>query len=112
MRNVKPSAGCKRSKARTHRFSRPRATGRVDSTPNSPVSSTSSCSVSEIAAAMQSNPGPWLADEAGTRTALLRITQPRFLDRADLDRCGDHPPVVVGDCSLGVLQAAAGEHAH
>jgi hypothetical protein len=73
IRNVKSSAGCSRSNARTQRFSRPRETGRSVSTAKLPVSSTSSSTCSEIAAAMQSKPGPRFADDAGTRTTRLRI---------------------------------------
>ena len=101
--NVNSSAGCRRSNARTQRFSRPRATASSVSTAKLPVSSTSSSTCSASAAAMQSNPGPRFAEDAGTRTKRRRITRPRsqarrsrvtqhrFLDRRRLDGALDDP---------------------
>src|SRR5256885_12869357 len=95
--NSKPSAGCRRSKARTQRLSRLDGIGRSECKANSPVSDTSSSRCSDSAAAMQSKPGPRFAEDAGTRTRRLRITQHRFLDRGELGGAGDPPPAVVGD---------------
>ena len=69
MRNDNPSDGCRASNARTHRLVR--SLGRSASPAStlvSPVSSTSSSSWMASAAAIESKPGPRLADDAGTRT--------------------------------------------
>src|SRR3954447_12728414 len=116
MWNSKSSGGCRRAKPRTTRLRRSRAIDRVVWTPKRPVSTTSTSTWSARAAASTSNPGPRLAEEAGTRMRRRRLTRRRSrtehrpLHRADVGLAGDDGArVAEGD--LRILEAVAGEHA-
>ena len=115
IRNVKPSAGCRRSNAahaqvlaaaRDRQLGLDRERARLHHLELQVQR--------RRAAAMQSKPGPRFAEEAGTRTT-APTDHPAPPPRAPA-ALGDDTwmisAVVVGDRGLGVLQAAAGEHAH
>src|SRR5215813_5222642 len=107
--NSKSSGGCSAAKARTARLRRSVAIARSVWTAKRPVSATSSSMCRSSAAPMTSNPGPRLAEDAGTRTTRL-LCKYGLLHRGDLrlardDRAG------VGERGLRVLEAVAGEHA-
>ena len=97
--NVKPSAGRRRSNARTQRFSRPRLTADRSRRRSCPVSSTSSSRCRASAAAMQSKPGPEVrrgggdADQAPTdhRAPLPRSRASRRRRGSPGRRCGRSP---------------------
>src|SRR5919107_6453072 len=109
MVNSKPSAGCSVSNARTARLRRSRAIWRSVWTAKRPVSETSSSTCSDSAAASTSNPGPRLAEDAGSRTS-LRLCIDGALDRRDVGLAG-HDRAGVRERGLRVLEAVAGEHA-
>src|SRR4051795_2295463 len=80
MRNSNASGAWRRSNPRTTRLRRSRAIARSVTTPKLPVSTTSTSVWSASAAANVSNPGPRLADEAGTRTTRRRSIRAGTLD--------------------------------
>src|SRR3954468_16572227 len=127
MWNSNSSGACRRAKPRTTRLRRSRAIERSVWTPKRPVSTTSTSTWSASAAASTSNPGPRLAEEAGTRIRRRRLIGPRPvragpargrpsraehgpLDRADVGLARDHG-ARMAQRDLGVLEPVAGEHA-
>src|SRR4051794_5681358 len=128
MWNSKSSGGCRRAKPRTTRLRRSRAIERSVWTPKRPVSITSTSTWSASAAASTSNPGPRLAEDAGTRIRRRRFTargrperagpgrraaswaEDRPLDRADVGLTG-HDGARVPERDLRILEPVAGEHA-
>src|SRR3954451_22385528 len=115
MWNSKSSGRCRRAKPRTTRLRRARAIEKPVWTPKSPVSTTSTSMWSATAAASTSNPGPRLAEDAGTRIRRRRLTGRRSrsqhgpLDRADVGLAG-HDGARVPERDLRVLDPVAGEH--
>ena len=76
IRNSKSSAGCSASKPRTHRLRRSGAIARACRRRTRPSPRPRARRAATSAAASTSNPGPRLADEAGTRTTRRRFTAP------------------------------------
>jgi hypothetical protein len=74
--NSKSSGGCSAANPRTIRLRRSRAIRRSVWTPKRPVSTTSTSMWRSSAAPITSNPGPRLAEDAGTRTS-RRLLKPR-----------------------------------
>src|SRR5215212_4295073 len=128
MWNSNSSGACSRAKPRTTRLRRSRAIERFVWTPKRPVSTTSTSTWSASAAASTSNPGPRLAEEAGTRIRRRRFIGPREpvgagrergrrsraehgpLDRADVGLARDHG-AGMAQRHLGVLEPVPGEDA-
>src|SRR3954469_14649872 len=116
MWNSNLSGACSRAKPRTTRLRRSRAIERPVWTPKRPVSTTSTSMWSATAAASTSNPGPRLAEDAGTRIRRRRLTRRRPrpqhgpLDRADVGLAG-HDGARVPERDLRVLEPVAREHA-
>src|SRR4051794_677190 len=127
MWNSNSSGACRRAKPRTTRLRRSRAIERSVWTPKRPVSTTSTSTWSASAAASTSNPGPRLAEEAGTPIRRPRLIRPRGagagpergrrsraehgpLDRADVGFARDHG-ARMAQRDLRVLEPVPGEHA-
>src|SRR4051794_33209325 len=107
--NSKSSGACRAANPRTARLRRSVAIARSVWTAKLPVSATSSSMCRSSAAPITSNPGPRLAEDAGTRTS-RRLCKYGLLDRGDVglardDRAG------VGERGLAVLEPVGGEHA-
>src|ERR1044071_7918955 len=107
--NSKSSAGGSVSNARTARLRRSRAIPSSVWTAKRPVSSTSSSMCRPSAAASTSNPGPRLAEEAGTRTS-RRLCIDGALDRGDVG-LARHDRARLRERGLRVLEPVPGEHA-
>src|SRR5689334_11743857 len=107
--NSKSSGGCSAANPRTARLRRSVAIAMSVWTAKRPVSTTSSSMCRSSAAPMTSNPGPRLAEDAGTRTT-RRLCKYGLLDRGDVGLARHHR-AGVGERGLRVLQPVAGEHA-
>src|SRR6185369_13675440 len=107
--NSKSSGGCSAANPRTARLRRSAAIARSVWTAKDPVSTTSSSMCRSSAAPITSNPGPRLAEDAGTRTS-RRLCKYGLLHRGDVGLARDDG-AGVGERRLRILEAVAGEHA-
>src|SRR3954452_22935120 len=107
--NSNASGGASAAKPRTIRLRRSRAIRRSVWTAKRPVSSTSSAMCRSSAAPITSNPGPRLAEEAGTLT-VRRLFKDGALDRVQV-RLAGHDRAGLRKRGLRFLEPMAGEDA-